>query len=349
MQTSSNAFRPLWPLAGVLLVAVACSGDGPSADAPEVRPAPVALERVTSGSFPVWGARVGQVRAERKIRFRAAQRATVERVHVAEGDRVEAGAPLIDVGAATARRHVERARAELARARSEARRLERLGEQGLAATSVVEQARVGLASARVGLAEARQALENAAIRAPFAGMVDGVGPRTGELVDPGDRLVTLVGLDRMELRFTVSEREAATMAPGVPVTVTVRALGDVAIPGRVRHVAALMDPAAKAFEAVAALAATDVVLRDGYVGRVRWLRERIEGVTRVPLRAVVSRGEEHRVFTVADGTARAHPVEVVEIDAGHAFVRGLDGSVEVVVEGQRGLGDDQTVEVRQTP
>jgi multidrug efflux pump subunit AcrA (membrane-fusion protein) len=88
--------------------------------------------------------------------------------------------------------------------------------------------------AGVALVTARAALERAEIRAPFAGSVTQVNVEVGETASPGEVIVVLAVLERLQARtIDLTELDVARVAEGQAVEVTVDALPDVQLNGHV--------------------------------------------------------------------------------------------------------------------
>ena len=99
-----------------------------------------------------------------------------------------------------------------------------------AAAAVVSQAEAALTLAELNLA-------NTQLSAPFAGTVTDLAVGPDEMILPGQRVLTLADLSRLQVETTdFSERDVARVAVGQPVTVFVEALGK-EIPGRVLRIA----------------------------------------------------------------------------------------------------------------
>jgi len=87
------------------------------------------------------------------------------------------------------------------------------------------------------LQAARAALDEATLRAPFAGHVAALEVRAGETVLPGQVVSALADLGRLQVETTdLSERDVARVAVGQQATVYVEALG-VEIGGQVARIA----------------------------------------------------------------------------------------------------------------
>jgi HlyD family secretion protein len=97
-------------------------------------------------------------------------------------------------------------------------------------------AAVAITEAEAALRRAQSAQDATAIRAPFAGTITGLSVSPGEMVQPGQVVLTLADLARLQVETTdLSERDVTRVAVGRPVTVIVQSSNN-QLPG---HVAAI--------------------------------------------------------------------------------------------------------------
>ena len=90
----------------------------------------------------------------------------------------------------------------------------------------VFQQRTGLAEARMAEERAKLNLEYTEIRAPFAGIVQGLTMVAGEIVTTGAAVCTIFNNDNLEASVNVLEADLGQLAPGRPVLLSVPATGD---------------------------------------------------------------------------------------------------------------------------
>jgi RND family efflux transporter MFP subunit len=94
-----------------------------------------------------------------------------------------------------------------------------------------------VAQVQAALDEAQVALERTEVRAPFAGTVGLVDTRVGELVAPGQPLVTLGDLSTLRVETTdLDEIDVARVDVGQQVDVTFDALPEEVFAGEVRRI-----------------------------------------------------------------------------------------------------------------
>lgn len=197
------------------------------------------------------------------------------------GKDADADADAIDV---TASPEVLRERARLDEARAQLVRLEALAERnavsrsdldtGIAAVAVAEatlaaamqqvEEKVAIVKVhRAQLALARETWAQAAVRAPFDGLVQSRhGSAPGASVRVGDALVTIVRTDPLRFRGTVPERQALKLREGQPVTVQLDGSAE-PIRTAVARIAPVLDEMSRSLLFEADIPNPDGLLRSG--------------------------------------------------------------------------------------
>ncbi|MBN1656907.1 MAG: efflux RND transporter periplasmic adaptor subunit, partial [Anaerolineae bacterium] len=113
-----------------------------------------------------------------------------------------------------------------------------MAEEVAVAQAAVTQAEAALEAARV-------ALERCEVHAPFAGAVGAVSARVGELVAPGQPLVTLGDLTTLRVETTdLDEIDVARVTVGQQATITFDALGERVFTGHVTRISPMPEPGA---------------------------------------------------------------------------------------------------------
>jgi Cu(I)/Ag(I) efflux system membrane fusion protein len=155
----------------------------------------------------------------------------VDAVHVPlEGNRIEAGAPLVDFSSA-----------ELASLHAELKSAGALGEA--VKTAVTERLRrAGLTDAQIGELEKQpNPVQRITLLTPVGGVVTERAVRPGMFVKDGDLFAAVASFDRLVLDVDVFEKDLARVAPGVQARVTVDALPGDSFEGTVASVKPFLD------------------------------------------------------------------------------------------------------------
>ena len=206
----------------------------------------------------------------------------VARVHVNEGDRVAAGARLLDLETEYARLDVDRAQADLARARAaldEARRdFDRKSELRQKdsipqatfdrSRALFEQAQAAHGSASAAVAMARQRLADMTVVSPFNGVVVERRTDAGERLQDNTVAFVIAQTAPLKLRFWVPERYATRVERGEVVRASVDAYPGKPFDGTVSTVAQVIDPKTRSFFVEAVFPNRDGALKPGMFARV---------------------------------------------------------------------------------
>ncbi len=157
-------------------------------------------------------------------------------------DAVQAQLDALQAGAHEARRAADEA-VQAAEARQEVAEAQMALLQAGASAEEIAVAEAAVAQAQAALDAAQVALERTEVRAPLAGTVGAVHVRTGELVVPGQALLTVGDLSTLRIETTdLDEIDVARVAVGQVATVTFDALSDRTFSARVTRISPMAEP-----------------------------------------------------------------------------------------------------------
>lgn len=290
----------------------------------------------------------------------------VQRVHVDTGDRVEAGAPLLELDreletlalreAEAATREAREQLADARRRLAEAKRLVR--DHSIAESEVLSrEAEVRIAAARVERLEAEERHQAArlarhAVTAPFVGVVSRKLTAPGEWVEPGTEVIELVDLDRLRLDFQAPQTYYPHIAPRAQVAVRLDALPERRLAGRVTATIPVSDPDARTFTVRVHLDEDDVPMTPGMSAHgVLDLATGRRSVT-VSRDALIRYPDGRVTVWVLNDPDNGPTVSETQVQTGLTFsgrveIRaGLDAGQRVVVRGNEALRQGQPVQVR---
>lgn len=245
-----------------------------------------------------------------------------------------------------------RAVADLERAKAELVRREALAKENLVAVEELGRARQEMeklaADAGAAKAEAEIAAQNrerSSVRAPRGGEINTRTVDTGQFVQPGNVLATLVDPSKLRLRFKISESESMKAKEGERVSFRVAAIGDRDFQARVYHVSDVADPATRQVE-VLAWVDNPGVLKPGFFAEVVLSTATHAGALVVAESAVQASDRGFVVYAVVDGKARVRPVKLGLRTGGGTIeiLSGLKAGETVIVEGSDRLSDGMGVE-----
>lgn len=255
--------------------------------------------------------------------------------------RLQAGAREETIAAARAEVRV----AESARAEAEA-------SLGFAAArrKEVDAARARLDEARSALKAAQAQLSYATIISPFNGVVVRKHKDPGETANPLDPIYTIADLDRTWVTAEVDEEDAAAVAVGQEVRITVDAYPGRFASGKVTWVSDVAEPKevgrvrAKIVRAKVTITKSSIPLRPGMEVNVIGSVPAGRPTLLVPNDAVMRAGDENIVFVIRNGIARRAKVRIGQSNFEQTQVlSGLKEHDRVAVTGLDQLSDGMRV------
>lgn len=221
---------------------------------------PVEVAKVEARRVEYTVSAVGSVEAFEQVSVTARVPGTVEKVNFVEGNFVDPGRVLVEIeperyrlAVESARANLEKSRAAKAEAESGLKRREAVNQKNpaLVKEEDLDSWRTRVATATADLALAKSALDLAElnlreslVRAPVAGTIQTRSVQTGQYVQAGALIATLVRRDPLLLRFQVPEQDSTHLKPGMRVRFVVRE-SQQEFTAVITHVAASADAASR--------------------------------------------------------------------------------------------------------
>jgi RND family efflux transporter MFP subunit len=311
-------------------------------------PAEVGVRPLREVALPDRGTAPASVIAPNDSRIAAEVTAKVARVDAEVGGTVRAGQLLLELDAADYRLALAQADAQVTAARARVALAEQRQQQAIAlrkkqfvSDDAVLELKTGVQAAEADLdvAQAQRAVaarnvEKCRIVAPFAGAVLERQAQVGAMATPGATLLRLVDLAPPEIEAQVQASQADELPRATEIVFENQGKP---YPARLLRLSPVVDVAART--RVARLAFADRPSLAGSSGTLRWLTP---GVL-LPPELLVKREQALGAFVVENGRARFVPAPAAQ--EGRPFAVILPPETPVVVRGQQGLSDGQSVTV----
>jgi RND family efflux transporter MFP subunit len=197
------------------------------------------------------------------------------------------------------------------------------------------QAQVQTAQAQVAIAQ--RALADAQIRAPFSGKVVGRPIQPGTIAGAGTTIVRIVGGSGVYFNGELPSNQITRVRSGLPVTVTISALGNRTFQGSVAAVSAVAASVARQFDVRVQMNSGLNEIRPGMFARGLVQVRTIPNATVVPTGAIVQEGDDAFVFIVQNEKAERLPVQTGIANGNVIQVSGVPLGATVVTQGQGSL------------
>lgn len=369
--------NPRLPIAAVIAASLlSLSACKPSATGPGATPAgagpgggaggkkgpvafPVETQVVGLRTVEYVVAAVGGVAAFEESQVVARVAGAVETVSFAEGATVTTEQILVEIEPRRFQLALDQAKAQLQRAQAirddahkSLRRREKLGPE-VAAVEEVDTYRAKVATAEADIAAGKAAvgvaelnLRDSRVRATAPGVIQTRKVVTGQYVQPGTVLATLLRTDPLLLRFQVSVADARRMEPGMSVKFSLRG-----VPGlrtaTVSHIAASAEESTRMVGVIAHVDAPDGASRPGAFAEVSVPVRAPAPAMVIPQQAVRPSEKGFLAYTIVDNKAHENvlqlgmrtPEGLVEVTSG------LEDGAQLVIVGAEALKEGAAVKV----
>jgi RND family efflux transporter MFP subunit len=321
---------------------------------------PVVVQKLQPGTFELTVDIHGSTEAIQEVDISAEVGGTVVSFARELGDPIMRGELILSLDPRLYRARVDQARAgllaaeasmkqaarEFERARSlkERKRISDVEFENLELVKL--QAESGFYAARAGLDQAEVQFEHTEIRAPFAGRLAFKGAEAGELVGPGMPVASIVDLSGVLIRSSVSERDAMRITRGMPVSVTLPALDNIAFAGKVRALGVRSHPVTRSFDIEIVIDDPEGRILSGMAASASIVVDRQEQALTIPSTAIVDQYGKPFVFIVAENRALRREVSLGSRAGDRVLVTsGLKAGDMLIIKGQWSVKDGILVEI----
>ena len=324
---------------------------------------PVDVVQVPVRSLVYTVTAVGSVEAFEKVQVTARVQGAVDRVRFAEGEFANAGQVLVEIeteryrlAVASAQAAYEKALASKADAEAGLKRRETVVAQnpGLIPGEEVETWRTKVLTAASEVAQTQSALNQAKlnlsdafVKAPISGIIQTRTVQTGQYIQTGTVLATLVRRDPLLLRFRVPERDAARIKPGQKALFRVRE-DSREFSAKVVHVAESADDTSRLVDITANIdASSDKSLRPGSFAEISVPVSSPGEAAVIPVGAVRP-SERGFIAYVVEGDKAAERILTLGMRSADGQVEvlsGLKGGETLVIRGNEALSNGVSVRI----
>ena len=219
---------------------------------------------------------------------------------------------------AAAWQQIESAKANLERLKEPARNFD------------IDQALAQIDQAHIQVEQARRRIEQTALLAPADGVISSIDIKPGESVGQ-QPVVTLVDLSQLRADITVDEIDVAKIVPGQRVVLTLDALPEVEVTGKVERIApaSTLVSGVVSYDVRVLLDPTDQPLRPGMTANTSIVLDRRENVLLAPNWAIRRDRQTGKAYlTVKTGDDSSEEIEVKTGLRNDTFSEVLAGATE---------------------
>ncbi len=260
-----------------------------------------------------------------------------------EGTTVRKGQLLAKVNDQPLQAQLKRLQAQLSLAKNRVYRQEQLLKKEAASQEAYEEAKTNLATLEAEIEGVRVNISLTELRAPFDGIIGLRQVSVGAYANPSTVVAKLTKITPLKVEFSVPERYASQIKPGVNMDFSVEGHQD-AFHAKVYAVEAAVDRTQHVFTARGLYPNSDRKLLPGQYASILLKKEEVNDALVVPSEAIVPEMGVDKVFCYRSG--KAVPVEIVAgiRTAGEVQVlRGLQPGDTIITSGTLQLRTDLPV------
>lgn len=284
----------------------------------------------------------GRSKADAKVQIRAEISGPIIALHAEKGDTVDKGAPLAEIEVQNRAARLEEARQLLNQRKTEYNAAKTLNTKGFSSDLNLAEKRAQMEAARSALVEAQTTLGKTNIAAPIDGLINARPLDTGDFVNVGDALFTLVDLDPIKVNGYIAERELDLIEEGA--IATAEFLDGSSIKGPLTFIAAAADPETRTFEVEMEAPNPDFTVQDGLTARMRIpVSERAAHKISPSILSLNAEGKIGVKIVNDEDIVVFKPVEILSDQSDFMWIDGLEPEVKLITVGQEFVKEGQQV------
>ncbi len=287
----------------------------------------------------------GTLRPWREATVKARVAGELQALSVREGDTVKQGQIIGRIDATDYRARLAGSEADVAAARATLGVAEKnqATQESLLARNFISRnaydttagthdaAKARLDAAKAAADVGRKALSDTTLVAPIDGIVSARIVQAGERVPVDGRIVTVADISRLELAASIPAGDAARLAPGAAITVSVEGLDDVRITGRIERINPAAAPGSRSIELYALIENRDGRLRGGLFAQGQVAAGTAQERVAVPASALREEDGDLVLYVLTADKVQRRRVKTAIAEAGWvAITEGLASGERVV-------------------
>lgn len=356
--TSSNTLSKLVLASSIALLSLNLTGCGnatasadPQAEKTEITAVPVEVSHSTIGAISSHYATTAVLEAKAEAQVVSKVAGILQSVYVEEGDYVEAGQILAKIEPQRYQLNLNKAKAELAKVKSELNRIEKVHGQHLVSADTYEQLKWQYESTKSALDIAKLNLKETEIIAPISGFIAERYVKLGNVVQQYQQNSMFHIVEQKQLQGIVHlpEQQLRHVKVGQHTSLKLAAIGDTPVSAVIERISPVVNAKTGTFKVTLNIPNADGLLKSGMFAEVSIRYNTHENATLIPRKALISLDNQHTVYTVIDGKATKQQVQIgFQEGALVEVIAGLDTDIQVVTAGHNNLKDNANIQVINT-
>jgi len=275
----------------------------------------------------------GQAEPFKVIHLRTESGGTIESINIEKGQRVKAGEIIARLSTDNREANLAVAKANLIQASNEYEGARKLQKQGLSSRVNLESLAAKRESMRAQVQAAELELDNINIESPQDALVDNIDIETGDFVDRGDPVATLVDNSKLLVTGNIPQQNIVDIKQGIPAIAEL--ITGETLQGEVRYVSTMAEPSSRSFRIEVLINNPPKRAMTGVSAAIRIPVETLDAHLISPAILALSESGELGIKAVnEDDEVVFHAINVVKTESAGAWVTGIPDNVNIITLGQ---------------
>ncbi|MEN6318315.1 MAG: efflux RND transporter periplasmic adaptor subunit [Syntrophaceae bacterium] len=303
----------------------------------------------------------GDVRGRHESQLSFQVGGKITKRHVELGSTVKHGQILMQIDPQDIRQIVNTTQAQVASAQSQLhlaeknlKRYRQLYEEDVISRaqldrhqSAYEVAQAAHQQAMAQYAQGANQLGYTSLRANQAGVVSGINAEVGQVVGPGQVVITLVKEGEREVEISVPENRLEDLRKATQIKITFWALPNIVVAGYIREIAPMADPISRTYKIRVSLLQPPPDIKLGMTASVGIADASDQStVVSIPLSALYQTKETPCVWIVQNGVVKLRAIKVGTFGDGQVQVlSGVQFGETIVTAGVHKLREGQKIKI----
>ena len=292
----------------------------------------------------------GIAQTDQNITINAQAQGQVDVIKVKEGDKVFKGQTIAVQNTDILKKNLNELETRLNLAQTDFERQEKLWKQKVGSEMQFLQAKNNRDALKNSMQTLQEQIEMANIIAPFAGIVDEVFAKEGELPNPGIGIIRLINLDKMYIEADVSEKMLSKINVGDKVNVRFPSI-DYYVESTIKRMGNFINPNNRTFKMVVDVTNNNGNLKPNLLAEIDVIDFTADSAVVVPSNLLLQgSGGKNYVFVATNNNGVVEAVKkAVEIKMSFKqeslIASGIKANDNIISKGARSIKDGETVEI----
>ena len=310
----------------------------------------VSTVAVSEGTFSHYFDVHGVVEANKNAQLFAETPGVIKKIYVQKGQQVGAGQLLLEIDAEIIDKNIAEVQTSLELATELYNRQEKLWKEKIGSEVQYLEAKNRKEGLENSLRTLQAQKEKAKVRAPFAGVIDEVFPKEGEMAGMQMPLFRLVNMDKVYVKCDISESYVMTIKQGTDVEVYFPSFGQT-VKAKISRTGQYINPNNRTFQVEIDLMNLTQAIKPNLLATVKVKDFEQENALTIPSRLLQQSTDGRDFVYVARAEGNEVKVQKVFVKAGLShdqntfIIEGLEAGDMLVDRGSRSIKDGQEVRI----